>query len=90
MERKNKIQGLKGFTLNRRYGVWSHRTPCARLLAQEQRGLFPLHPALSAQFACSSSSSSSEAPLTQSEGTQPTPQAHMSQCFTVLQDEGQR
>lgn len=67
MERKNKIQELKGFTLNRKYGARSHRTPRARLLLweQEQSVPFPLHPALSAPFACSPSSSSSEAPLTQ-------------------------
>lgn len=81
MERKTKIQELKGFTLNRRYRAWSHRTPCARLLlwAQEQRVPFPLHPALSAPFAWFPSFSSSEAPLAQGEGTQPTPQAHTSQ-----------
>lgn len=75
MERKTKIQEL-----NRRYGAWPHRTPCARLLlgAQEQRIPFPLHPALSAPFACSPSSSVLRTE-TQGQGTQPTPQVHTSQ-----------
>lgn len=79
MERKNKIQELKSFTLNRRYGAWSYRTLCARLFlwAEDPKRIpFPLHPALSAPFACSPSSSSSEATLIQGEGTQPSTGTH--------------
>lgn len=87
------IQELEVFTLNKKYGAWPHRTPYARLLSwahQEQGVPLPLHPPLSAPFACSPSSSSSEAPLTVRWGKSAhSPSAHKLICFTILQDDCQ-